>query len=106
MKFVNDRFQSSSSVMCAMLKKADLENSGFQKEITTKDVKEAGSDKSNFQVGCMWLKILICTFKGNQIHSPLAFLIYYHCVLLDPPKNSKIYSVLKRIDNTIYNTMK
>lgn len=53
MTFVNDRFQSPSSVMCAMLKKADLENSGFQKEITTKDVKEAGSDKSNFQVSCL-----------------------------------------------------
>ena len=48
MKFVNGRFKSSSSVMCAMLKKADLENTGFQKEIITKAVEEARSNKSNF----------------------------------------------------------
>lgn len=57
-KFVNDRFQSSSSVMCAKLKRADLENIGFQKEIITKDVQEAGSNKSNFQASRMFVHVI------------------------------------------------
>ena len=56
-EFVNGRFQASSSGMCAMLKKADLENIGFQKEIITKEVEEAGSNKSNFQASRMFVML-------------------------------------------------
>ena len=67
LKFVNGRFQASSSGMCEMLKKADLESIGFKKEIITKEVEEAGSDKWNFQASRMFvhaIKDLHLYFQG------------------------------------------
>lgn len=65
--FTNGRFQSSSSAMCAMLKKADLENNGYKKEVINKEVEEAGSGKSNFQASrmCVYvIKYLYLYFQG------------------------------------------
>ena len=50
LKFHNRNFRVSSSVMCAMLKKAALENNGYQKKAISDIVQEPGSNMSNFQV--------------------------------------------------------
>lgn len=49
LKFQNRHFHASSSAMCAMLKRADLENNGYKKKIITNVVEEPGSNKTNSQ---------------------------------------------------------
>lgn len=58
MKFVNSRFHASSAAMCAMLKRADLESKGFQKEIITKEVEEAGTGKTSFQASRVFVHVI------------------------------------------------
>ena len=58
MKFVNGRFHASSAAMCAMLKKADLESKGFQKEIITKEVEEEGTGESSFQASRVFVHVI------------------------------------------------
>ena len=48
MKVFDPSFQASQSAMCAMLKKANLESRGFQKEIITKSVMKPGKDGADF----------------------------------------------------------
>lgn len=52
LRFRNRKFQVSSSVMCAMLKKADLENNGYLKNVSNV-VEDPGSNKSNSQASDM-----------------------------------------------------
>ena len=58
MKFVNGRFHASSSAMCEMLKKADLESKGFQKEIIRKEVEEEGTGESSFQASRVFVHVM------------------------------------------------
>ena len=55
LKFHNRNFLVSSSVMCAMLKIADLENNGYQKKVISNVVEEPGSNMSNFQVNHIYV---------------------------------------------------
>ena len=58
LKFRNRNFRVSPCVMCAMLKKANLENNGYQKRVISNVVKEPGSNISNFQVCHMCVHVV------------------------------------------------
>ena len=88
LKFHNRNFLVSSSVMCAMLKKADLENNGYQKEVITKVVEEPGSNISNFQACCkisllsvvIRLRVLLLLDLVNRVL--LSCRLCFNCVLM------------------------
>ncbi len=48
-KVFNPRFQASHSVMCAMLKRADLEDRGYKREVITKSVQKSENNKPDFE---------------------------------------------------------
>ena len=74
----------SSSVMCAMLKKADLENNGYQKKVMSNVVEEPGSNMSNFQVNHVHVKIsllsVVMRFKVLLILD-LVNCVLFSCIL-------------------------
>lgn len=49
-------FRPSSSEMCDMLEKANLENRGFQKEVVRKSFQKPGRTRSDFEVRIMHAK--------------------------------------------------
>ena len=49
-------FRPSSSEMCDMLEKANLENRGFQKEVVRKSSQKPGRTGSDFEVRIMYTK--------------------------------------------------
>ena len=60
LKLYNRNLQASASEIQKVLRKVDLESHGYMKEVTTKLVKEPGSDKTIYQVChyCMWTYVL------------------------------------------------
>lgn len=64
LKFRNRNFRVSPCVMCAMLKKANLENNGYQKRVISNVVKEPGSNISNFQTVYVYYKSVKCSHKA------------------------------------------
>ena len=60
-------FRPSSSEMCDMLEKANLENRGFQKEVVRKSFQKPGRTGSDFEVIIMHVK---------KIHSSLFIFLF------------------------------
>ena len=60
-------FRPSSSEMCDMLEKANLENRGFQKEVVRKSFQKSGRTGSDFEVRIMHVK---------KIHSSLFIFLF------------------------------
>ena len=68
-------FRPSSSEMCNMLEKANLENRGFQKEVVRKSSQKPGRTGSDFEVRIMYTKripsslfIYLFFFSISYIH--------------------------------------
>ena len=62
-------FRPSSSEMCDMLEKANLENRGFQKEVVRKSSQKPGRTGSDFEVRIMYTE---------RIPSSYLFFVQYH----------------------------
>lgn len=54
-------FRPSYSQMTEMLKEADLEGHGYEKEVTLRLVQESGSDKPRYDRSHLYYKIVGCS---------------------------------------------
>lgn len=67
-------FQPSHVEMTEMLKEADLEGHGYEKEVTLRLVQEPRSDKSRYDRTHLYYKIVSCS-QVQEIYQEIQFLL-------------------------------
>ncbi|KAJ7377453.1 hypothetical protein OS493_029356 [Desmophyllum pertusum] len=74
LKMFDHDFRPSHSQMTEMLKEADLEGHGYEKEVTLRLVEEPGSDKPRYDRSHLYFKIVSCP-QVHQIYQEIYTLL-------------------------------
>ncbi|XP_022787900.1 uncharacterized protein LOC111327867 [Stylophora pistillata] len=87
-------FRPSSSEMCDMLEKANLENRGFQKEVVRKSFQKPGRTRSDFETVYNYEKVVNCSVgaiekMGVELNTSLPGAFGNGNVLLDNKRSKR-----------------